>query len=527
MKENSENEVVPIQRTPQGQFVAESPETTNPATQHDLFGYWGTWLGNPIERYGHLTSSLNIPPNIKLQMLMDNTVALCVSFVGNALLNAKREIVCKDPEKQRFFEAVFRKFEREFVLQASVGIALGSLGLVKKWRFETPQSTDYEAPPVWTGSATPYVVTGFDMVYPIGSSPQFDEKFQHFQGIQTAQDGVIDVFNSLWITFRRELAFGNYAGVGRLSYSYKPWWLKNFGTDLYVVAMQKDANRVVKMAYPPGKDDKSGKSNQVIALEIGDKVRSGATVAIPSDTYTTVGTDGEERPGSLPRWNIEFLQGAGNFDQFFTMQDNADKGICIGYIVPPQAMLQVTGGQLGSVTSAEDLSNLAISMIMRDAADLDIHVNKYVFPAISKANFPDGSAPVEVHTVGLDPDNRALLQEIIKAIIPTSADAKYFDMRAAMERLGFPLKTAEQLAEEKPSQPATEPTQAVAAAVNEDGRVVTTGAPLPSWPEKDVEITEDDIEEAMLWWRDMAPRGAKGLLEADEVTDADRAEMEV
>lgn len=552
MKENSEEPIgaadtdtrkpaAPILKTPQGQFVTESPETTNPSTQHDIFGYWGQWLGNPTERYGHLVSSATVPTTIKLQMLMDNVVALCVSFVGNALLNARREIVCKDAEKQRFFEAAFRKFEREFILQASVGIALGSLGLVKRWRFETPQFTDAEAAPVWQRSATPYVITGFDMVYPLGGSPKFDEKLRHFRGIETAQDGTVDEFHSLWLTFRKELAFGNYNGVGRLSYAYKAWWLKNFGTDLYVVALQKEANRVVKMTYPPGVDSASGKQNRLIALEVGDKVRSGATVAIPSDNYTTLGLDGEERQSSAPKWGIEFLQGASNFDNFFQMEDQSDKKICIGYIVPPQAMLEVTGGQLGSVTSAEDLSNIAISMIMRDATDIDTHVNKYVFPAMSKANFPEGSAPVEVHTVGLDPDNRAMLNEIIKAIIPTAADAKYFDLRGAMERLGFPLKTEEQLSKEnsenkpkpqpsepteEPGEPTEEPATAVAGEVNEEGRVTIQGSPLKPWPEKDVVIEEKDVEEAMNWWRDMAPRGSRGLLDAEEVTEEERESLQ-
>jgi len=557
-----------INPTPQGQYVSEAPEISAPGLQHDIFGFWGTWLGNPLERYGHMVSSRNVPTNIKLEMLNDNVVALCVSFVGTMLLKARREIRCADESKRKFFEALFRSFEREFILQASVGIALGSLGLVKKWRFQVPEPTEHGAPPVWTQSATPYVVTGFDMVYPIGSAPRFDDKNKHFEGIDTASDGTIDAFHSLWLTFRKELAFGGYGGVGRLTHCYKPWWLKNFGADNFVVALQKEANRVVKTTYPPGKDSKSGKQNQTIALEVGDLVRSGATVAIPSDTYVTTGLDGEERQGAVSKWGIEFLQGAGTFERFFELENQEDGKICVGYFISPQAILQVTGGQLGSVTSAEVLGDLATEQVMQDAADIDRHLNSYVFPDISQANFPEGSPKVEVVTTGLDPNNSAQLQEIIKALIPTHADGKWFDLRAAMERLGFPLKSEEDVAadekkaaaeakaaqakleaetakaealakaapadetpsEEAPSSeeeqsPEEEPAaSAVAAAISDEGTVVDVGSPLKPWPNKVVPVDDTTLDVAVTWWRDVAPDGAKFLLDAETLSEGENAE---
>lgn len=440
-----------VTRTPQGQYVTEAPEITTPALQNHLFGRgWGTWLGNPYERYGYLASSQSVPISTKLEMLKDETLALCIAFTGATLVKARREIVCADAAKQRFFDALFRSWEQEFVLQANVGIALGSLGLVKKWRFETPQPVD--APPVWKESATPYVIRGFDMLYPIGSEPRFDETGHHFEGMETP-DGKLDVFYSLWLTFRKELSFGAYRGVGRLEHCYKQWWLKNFGADLYVVALQKQANRVVQATYPPGTDAKTGKSNQQTALEIGDSVRSGATVAIPSDTYRTLGLDGEERSSSVQKWGLQFLEGAGSMGSFHEIDSHHDKKMAMGYFIPPQSLFEVKGGQLGSVTSAEVLAGIAAEVLMQDAADIDRHLNRYVFPAINKANFPPTSPPVVVKTTGLAPDNREALTELVNALLAQHPDGKYFDLREAMARLELPLKSEAQLAGERKESP--------------------------------------------------------------------------
>lgn len=513
---------IAVGKTPQGQFVAEAPDVTRPGWQHNVFGHgWGAWLGNPHARYGYLVSAQDIPVAVKLEMLKDEVVALCVAFTGAMLVKARREIQCADLGKQRFFEALFREWEQEFILQANVGIGLGSVGLIKKWAFHVPEPRAVAVPPVWTATATPYVITGFDALYPVGSTPRFDAAGHHFQGLDTP-DGPVDGFYSLWLTFRQELAFGGYMGAGRLDHCYKQWWLKNFGQDLYVVALQKQANRVVQASYPPGVDARTGKSNQAIALEVGDSVRGGATVAIPSDTYTTLGLDGEERASTNLKWGLQFLESAGGMDSFHEIDNHHDRKMSLGYFLPPQALLEVTGGQLGSVTSAERLAEIATELLLQDAADIDRHVNKYIFPAISAANFPAASPRVVLRTTGLAADNGALLVEIIKALIGQHPDAAYFDLRAAMAELQFPLKSEaavkatqqEKSAREAPRAPETAPKTAVSAALDDAGRVQPEGRPLPLWPERAVPVAARDAALAVQWWRDFAPVGMKELLAA-------------
>jgi len=407
--------------------------------QHQFWGTYGYWLGDPERRYGRLQSARNIPAHTKLEMLRDPVIAMTMGFIGATLVKARRVVECTDEGKRRFFEAMFRKWEQEFVLQASMAVALGSCGLIKRFAFERPQPMEIDAAPVWTAAATPYIVKGFDAVYPLGTSPKFDNKGREFLGIET-QDGTVDVFYSLWLTLGQARAFGAYGGSGRLENIYKHWWIKNFGWDLYLVWLQKNANPAVLAEYPPGKDS-AGKSHQAIALGTGDSLRSGATVAVPSSVYSTVDQMSDtERVTTVKKWAVSFLESSNRVTQFHEIENQCDDKIALGMLVPPQAIMNVTGGDLGGPTSADKLTDLAATLLLMEAADVDRHVNDYVFPAVERANFAPGSPRVRVRTTGLARDDRAMLFEIVKVLLGRmGADTGEFDLGEALRRLDMPV----------------------------------------------------------------------------------------
>lgn len=428
-----------VGKTPQGQTAAGTPRTSAPGVQHQFWGIYGYWLGDAERRYGRLQSSRNIPAHTKLEMLRDPVIAMAMGFIGATLVKAKRVIECTDESKQRFFEAMFQKWEQEFILQAAMAVALGSCGLIKRFAFETPQPAEIGAAPVWTAAATPYIITGFDAVYPVSSSPKFDNKGRVFQGIETP-DGAVDVFYSLWLTLGQARAFGAYGGSGRLENVYKHWWIKNFGWDLYLVWLQKNANPAVKVEHPPGKDSK-GKSHQATAIATGDSLRSGATVAVPSSVYKTVDQlSGDERMAAVKKWTVEFLESSSRVGQFNEMENQCDDKIALGMLLPPQMIMDVTGGDLGGPTSADKLMELAEALLLMEAADVDRHVNDYVFPAVERANFAPNSPRVRVRTTGLAKDSRVWLFEIVKTLLGRmGGDTGGFDLGEALRRLDMPV----------------------------------------------------------------------------------------
>lgn len=425
-------------KTPQKQITAETPQTTAPTSRQFWWGKYGYWLGDSERRYGRLTSSRSIPAHTKLEMLRDPVIALAMGFISATLVKAKRVIECSDESKRRFFEAMFRAWEQEYILKSAMAIALGSCGLIKRFQFAVPETVEIAAPPVWTSAATPYIIEGFDAVYPIGSSAVFDDKGRQFQGMSTP-DGKIDVFYSLWIVMGQARAFGAYAGSGRLENVYRDWWLKSFGRDLYLVWLQKCANPVVAAGFPPGKTE--GTSHQDIAIQTGDAMRSGATVAIPSTVYENVDTlTGDERLSAVRQWTLEFLESHSDIGQFHQLEDHADQKISLGMLVPPQAYLNVKQSALGGPTTADVLTRLAANLLMIDAAYLDQPLNDYVFPVISRANFPPSSPRVRVRTVGLDTGSKKQLYEIVKMLLGRmDTDTSLFDLLEGLKRLGMPV----------------------------------------------------------------------------------------
>lgn len=435
--------------TPQDQVAAETPTTTAPSRPWQQWGEYGYWLGDSERRYGKLHLSRNLPVKVKLEMLRDPVIALTSGFVASTMIKAKRVVECRDERKRRFFEAMFRGWEREFLLQASVAVLLGSCGLIKKFEFREPKPPKADAEPVWESAATPYIVAGFDQCYPVYCKPRFDKKRRTFLGIDHL-DGKVDVFFSLWLTMGQHLAFGDYMGKGRLENSYKHWWIKNFGWDNYLVYVQKLINPSPEVSYPPG-ETKDGTPHREVAIAVGNALRAGSTVAMPSDVYKTVDQmAGGEALSKVRKWSIDWLEAKGDVGQFHELEDQCDRKMALGMLVPPQTFLNVKQTALGGPTTADVLTALAQELLIMDCADLDRHVNDYVFPAVDRANFPPGSPEVRVRTVGLEKENTELLHTIIgKLLQRPDTDVSVFDFRAALEQERMPVREGDGVSPEE------------------------------------------------------------------------------
>jgi hypothetical protein len=114
---------------------------------------------------------------------------------------------------------------------------------------------------------------------------------------------------------------------------------------------------------------------------------------------------------------VDFIQGNQTVTEFHNVEDQCDRKMCLGMLLPYQAVFEVTGGDLGGPTSADKLTELAEQLLLMEAQDVDRHLNLYAFPQVSRANFPASSPKVRVRTVGLAQDSKAQLMEIIKIVM--------------------------------------------------------------------------------------------------------------
>ncbi len=536
-------------QTPQGQVRLETPQYRLRQIT-DATGSYPGWfrsagafgLSSPLTRYGgQLRPALKMPMNVRLEMLADPVIQLALAFASANLVDSVYTIRCADAAKQRFFEAMYAGLHRPFMAQAAMAIALGSLGLIKRFAFEVPAAPDPEdTDPTWNGAATPYIITKFESLYPDGTRPEFDDDGRTFAGITTPDGESVDVEFALWLTRGRALAFGSYYGFGRVQVAYPDWWLKQFGRDLTVVHWQKNLDQAVVVRHPEGEVvDENGTvlaTYQAVAQDVGDAIRGGATVTMPSTPYSVPDpATGEKKYVGTPMWDLEFKGGVEHVEAFHQIEDHRDARLALAMLLPSQAFMQVQQSSLGGPTTADVLTELAEKLLLMDAAEIDDHLNRYVFPQVERANFPPESPPVAKVTERLSSENRALMEQIVVALasVLDSPVQRLFDVPAAMERVGLPVveepkgpgepespvEPEEAVEPKAPEVPPVPPRGATQGKARGALGLQAGGAVLWEDPDGDFEITEEDVDAANREWDARMGREWAGLLDATPVEE--------
>jgi len=516
--------VVKVGRTPAGKIAAETPQTSRPS-------YTTTWgamyelLGDPTSRYGQLVQGSRVSMSTKLKMLDDPVIALSVAYIASKLVKAEYEIQCADPEIRAFFLTMYGAFHREFMLQAAMGVALGCVGLIKKLNFDTPRPLTPDAPPVWTGTTIPLICSGFDQVDPVGAYPDFNKEGE-FTGFNYSK-GKVDRVYALWLTIGRAKAFGKYSGAGRLGNAYKAWWLGEFGYDQLVVHVQKFVDRVVEVSHPDGKDG-DGNDLSDTALSIGNDIRSGATVAVPSTVYSAYEESaGMEKLTAIRKWAVRLLESGENIAAFHGLTDHCDSRKAMGMFIPLQLYQQVQQSSLGGPTTSDVLSKLAVDLIIEDATEIDMHLNEYVFPFLVDVNWWPDAARVEKVTTGLNEYDRGELFALLQVLAQRmdSDAATRIDPDRLAHHLGVPVydvmsterePMTEETQEQSPTEEATDesPAGSGAAVAAQQVAPVTASAYDPD------KNPSREVLERML--RDPLPDDAD---EAAIITEADVARV--
>jgi hypothetical protein len=417
-----------IAPTPEGQIVLEETPSYDRHDRRDELTPWGAgWLGEPNKRYGPHIRASEVTIEQMLEMLTDPVIMLASSFVSALLVNATYVIECNDPIKQAFFKDMYDAVHEELMLASLPALLLGAQGLIKQLELVAPDRF-----PSWPGVARPLAFVGVEQIHPTVGEPHFEDRT--FAGIKLAGDEHVPVFYSLWLTRAKHLAFGDYRGVGRLRAAWHPYWNKYFSLDLYAIYMQKNVQPTPVIEHPAGKDPVSGKSYREIALQIAKEHMAGAPITVPSEPYKTRNKDGAEEFSSIRKWALNYKQSGGDVSQFHEIRDVENQEMAMALLIPPQALMDARMTSLGGKSTAEVFSDLAGQVLVLDAAEHDRHLNDYLFPAISRANFPPDSPPVTKRTTGLNTDDRALLGEVATSLIGRDD----IDMVTLMERLNLP-----------------------------------------------------------------------------------------
>ena len=329
----------------------QAPSTRDQA----IFSNWrqiADQLGDPFEVE-------RIPVSKLRAMRRDPMLGFGLSFIKTPHVRAKWFINAKDnngPNAQisAHLDQDLRRIYASYVLQHFNSLDFGFQALVKRFELRTPTGTfvetnpetgEQQESPIWSQGSVqpigwkPFVALPPENVDPIWSG-QGDFNGINFStgsnagapaggqaggaaGRGGAKGFKIDVYHSLWITNERDQNFGSLFGYPRLGYSYRFWWSYWFRWAIADRAFERKADPSIIIRHPDGdiEDPITGEpiSAGEYALSMGERMRSGGVIALPSEMWE----DANGR-GTSPKWDVDFTKEATNFDPFDKSFDYLD-----------------------------------------------------------------------------------------------------------------------------------------------------------------------------------------------------------
>ena len=418
-------------------------------------------------------------PISKLRMMRrDPIIGFGLSFIKTPHLRARWYINAKDskgPNAQiaAHLDYDLRRIFASFVLQWCNSLDFGFQSIAKRFEFHMPAGTyvqrdpsgSVSEQPIWSqGSVQPigwktFVALAPETVEPIwdgqGAFSGIDYDATVNQGSSAPPPGAgakgkgqdkfkIDLPHSLWITNERDQNFGSVFGYPRLGYSYRFWWSYWFRWAIADRAFEKKADPSILIYHPEGQflDGTTGQKRDYsdYALEIGNRMRSGGVITLPSDTYESV-----NGPTNIRRWEIDFTRDMVNFDPFDKSFDYLDIGKVRSLWIPEQSLMEGKGGTSSRNVAAEMGSSFTESQAVMSVQIAET-TNRWVIPQWLAVNYPEFVAAggmAEIIIQGFADEDVAFTQQIIQLIGQQEQGVEKLltlvDLQKVLDDAGVPL----------------------------------------------------------------------------------------
>jgi hypothetical protein len=326
---------------------------------------------------------------------------------------------------------------------------------------------------------------------------------------------------------------------------------------------EMDADPALSIQYPPGmSEDSSGtrRSNKEIALEIGNDLRSGATIAWPSDVHI----DEQGKATTSPMWSAQFLTGGENLRAFRESSEYLDVMKLRAVLVPEQSLIEGKGGT-SSRNAAATYSDVFNESLGQMAEDLDDYWNREIIPQLVEANWGADAPKAYKRTSGFNDEDLTLTNELIKIAFQLDPNALPINFEEMIKMANLPIMSAkeqEQRDEEiaqaqmeqqqaaQAQQQAMAQQQAEQQPMTEDGQNLSVAFPdkdqtlfleqsvspkVPEWAieanqrrERNIEAAAGRLERLFTWYFREVVTDAAQFLEAELVkmaTDAPATDM--
>jgi SPP1 gp7 family putative phage head morphogenesis protein len=434
--------------------------TTKAAT-----GSWRMDIEGLIDVLGQPFDVTKIPLSKLHQMRRDPMIAFALLFCKVPLVRASWYMKSEHAQAAAFADNALRRIYARLIFQYTNSLDFGYSAIVKRFEFDRPDWTyiDHQKKntperKVWDSVLPALVWKPFQALPPDTVEPHWNEAGE-FNGIITREidhgrrqfpgqekpkrKPDIPLEKALWATNEKDSVFGSLWGFPRIAYAYRYWWSYWYRWALSDRHFEKDADPALKIYYPliEGVDaDGEEVDYAELALELGERLRSGSNVALPS---SLIRSDMEDKMSSQREWEMEFLTGGGNFAAFQETFSYLDIAKIRSIMVPEQAFFEGRGGT-SSRNVAEQLGDVFFESQAVLMAEIDDHLNRFVIPQLVEANFGPG-IHVEKVTRGFAQQDVELAKQIITLVGQADPTQLEVDLREILTQNGIPLLTPEQI----------------------------------------------------------------------------------
>lgn len=388
------------------------------------------------------------------QMRKDAMIQLGLAYRKAPHYRAKWHIECEDPQiaagVTEILELQWGAYTRMRFNKLDFGFQSG----IKQFEYGTLSGT-YEDPetgeakPIWPSKNVQPVV----LAPPIPLMPEWvTPKIENgkFVGINTnlvrqsgnTNEPAIPAEWCMWVVNEFEENFRNYYGYPLTGYAYRYWWSSWFRHHMEDRHFEMDADPALMVKYPVGKyTDKDGNviSNQIAALKMGDDLRGGATVAVPSDVY--VDDQGKAIASSL--WDASFLTGGENMQAFRKSAEYLDIMKLRATLAPEQALVEGKGGT-SSRNVASAYHQIFEESLSAAAEEDDDDWNRHHLPQIVEANWGPDAPTVRKITTGFEEEDLELVKGLITAAFTADPNALPIDFDELLKKARIPVFSAKE-----------------------------------------------------------------------------------
>jgi hypothetical protein len=287
----------------------------------------------------------------------------------------------------------------------------------------------------------------------------------------------IDLLHSFWATHEKMGEDGNPYGFPRIAHCAPIFWMYRWVWDLIARGFENsfDPGPVVRFPREDASqlaDDGTREDPSKTALRIGQRRRTGSTIALPSDPYK----DLQDKPTGTYKWGIEYPKAETNFDSLMEFIGYLEAAKLNSLFLPEQSLAEGRGGSSSRNVAEEfgDQRSTSQNVVLEQAHRFITDV--FVAPVINMV-FPHYEGELTMKSIGAGGAATDLLRQVFQLV--GQQDFKRFgiDMRRLAEANNFPmldpaeqqreLEAAARVAAAAP--PAVEPTQGRRALVTQTG----------------------------------------------------------